>query len=206
MRWLLVLFPALWRKCEARLSLPLPSVGDLRDQLLLKSSGVNLRSASQPSDEQDCDGGTCRLRTRRVGLDAFCSELQALRQESGSEFVAAGDLLMRYCKNAAVSDEPKYRKIRLANKAFRKALAPFPAGTACLRAVGFDIVGGSTPEDAALLLGSGTDSQLLLAAAANVERELLWLRLRDGWCVCMHGFFVGLTAASQPRLCDTALE
>jgi hypothetical protein len=162
----------------ARIIVPLPSASDLSHQIT-HTGWFTLKGDESPSSPV-CEGGVCRMPSPRplARLSTFCDALAQLRHESDGAFAPAATLLLRYCENAA-SGAAKCRRIRLANKAFQRSLGPFPSAAVCLRAVGFEEMGGTVDDNAALVLrpdvGDGNlkeaDVLLLRAAATALERE-----------------------------------
>ena len=120
--WQLASAALLLAAVGARVVVPLPSATDLRHT-------ASVRLKDEPASQEPlCEGGVCRLPETgpSVGLPAFCEQLDLLYSQSGGgdSFASEGSLLARYCHNAAVFDEPKYRRIRLSNKAFQKVTTP----------------------------------------------------------------------------------
>lgn len=156
----------------ARVVVPLP------DQI--RPGAINPKSVGIVNDYSVCAGDICFPPAIRPELASFCQSLTVLEQESGAAFASAANLLVKYCQNAATSDDPKFRRIKKANRAFARDLAPFRSALDCLRAVGFkdkEDEGG----EALLVLTGEPDKQLLQDAAAAIERPLMKVELRERW-------------------------
>jgi len=111
-------------------------------------------------------------------LQKFCEGLSTLQLSTDMDrFLAGAKLLLRYCDNAGSEPyEPKFRRIRLSNKAYKKHLSGLPAGLECLRAVGF-VDGLDAASNEPILVMGTADSELLLSCAYAAQRRLTMLRM-----------------------------
>jgi len=81
--------------------------------------------------------------------EALRSAMDLLREQCGSDkkFAECASLILKYASNAA--GEPsnsRFRTIRTSAKAFTRLLAPYPAASDCLQALGFQKRGMAPPE------------------------------------------------------------